>query len=120
MMNFEEEAFDNLGKVLSNMEIPWGRLETFELYFEEQANFTIPVLKMTFVEAQYIPTDKPNHRPWNRLPKDEIYDRACNLLADFEDAKNGEHTLTNWEDDLHKQLVEIVNSWELITGEDSD
>ena len=46
-----------------------------------------------------------------KLEKNEIFDRICRALTDYEDGYRDK-------EDLYETLVVIANEWEEITGED--
>ena len=46
--------------------------------------------------------------------KNEVYDRMCHLLTDYEDPQPGQDPVM--ESDLYWMLVEIQNRWEELTG----
>ena len=50
----------------------------------------------------------------NKLAKDNFYDDICHLLTDYENGNDIPVTA----DDLYDMLVNIVNNWEFLTGED--
>ena len=48
------------------------------------------------------------------MEKNEIYDRMCHLLTDYEHPEDAVSPVTA--DDLYDMLVEIQNKWEDITN----
>ena len=51
----------------------------------------------------------------NSWEKQEIYDKMCRILTDYEHPEEGNDPVT--EDDLYEMLVEIQNNWEYLTGD---
>ena len=53
-----------------------------------------------------------------RMEKNEIYDKICISLTDYENSENTEEVNAGFLDEFYGLLVEIENSWEELTGDD--
>lgn len=55
-----------------------------------------------------------------RMDKNNIYDRLCKTLTEYEEQFEPIKDVDwSWEQELYMMLVEIQNNWEEITGEDN-
>ena len=55
-----------------------------------------------------------------RMDKNNVYDRLCKTLTDYEEQFEPiEDVDWSWEQELYMMLVEIQNNWEELTGEDN-
>ena len=55
-----------------------------------------------------------------RMDKNNVYDRLCKTLTDYEEQFEPIKDVDwSWEEELYAMLVEIQNNWEEITGEDN-
>lgn len=53
------------------------------------------------------------------MTKQEIYDRLCRLLTDYEHRDENDGSILEWTDELYSMLCEIQNRWEdVITAQD--
>lgn len=51
-----------------------------------------------------------------KIEKNDLYDRMCKLLTDYEMPEEGSDPVTD--NDLYYMLLEIQNKWEELTGDD--